>query len=146
MVVEFNQVMCALMGCNTNVSILGSEAQSKAIICYLLKYITKAPMELSHILSLYHNARQNIENFPSIAKDSGTDTRTAMHFFARIVNQLIGAVEVSTPVASLALLGMPSETCSHGFFYVFIKAAINYAVKHPQYIKEDENEFADLPG
>ena len=37
-VVEFNPLLTALLGCNTNVSLLGSAVQAKAILCYLLLY------------------------------------------------------------------------------------------------------------
>ena len=70
MVVEYNPVMTALLGCNTNVSILGSDSQAKAILCYLLKYITKPPTELSHYLKVILNARQYIEQHLSTAEDS----------------------------------------------------------------------------
>ena len=40
LVVEFNELITALLGCNTNIGILGSDAQAKAALCYLLKYIT----------------------------------------------------------------------------------------------------------
>ncbi|KAI9551001.1 hypothetical protein GHT06_005557 [Daphnia sinensis] len=145
MVVEFNPVMTALLGCNSNVSILGSDAQAKANMCYLLKYIIKPPCELSHTLALIHNARRTVENFPSTAKDTGTERRTAMHFLTRVVNQLTSTVEVSAPVASLALLGMPSEICSHGFHLLFVHAALAYVLKKgcPQ---ESPDAFDDLQG
>ncbi|KAI9551024.1 hypothetical protein GHT06_005687 [Daphnia sinensis] len=145
MVVEFNPVMTALLGCNSNVSILGSDAQAKAIMCYLLKYIIKPPCELSHTLALIHNARRTVEHFPSTAKDTGTERRTAMHFLTRVVNQLTSAVEVSAPVASLALLGVPSEICSHGFHLLFVHAALAYVLKKgcPQ---ESPLAFDDLQG
>lgn len=145
MVVEFNPVMTALLGCNSNVSILGSDAQAKAIMCYLLKYITKPPCELSHTLALIHNARRTVENFPSTAEDTGTERRTAMHFLTRVVNQLTSAVEVSAPVASLALLGMPSEICSHGFHLLFVHAALAYVLKKGRH-QETIDAFDDLQG
>lgn len=144
MVVEFNPVITALLGCNTNVGILGSDTQAKSTLWYLLKYITKPPTELSHSLALIHNARQLVENYPSQASDSGTDQRTAMHFLTRCINQFYGAVEVSAPVAALALLGMPAEISSHGFKTVFVNAALAYAKKRQTQI-ENDNEFVDLP-
>lgn len=144
MVVEYNPVISALLGCNTNVSVLGSDAQAKATLCYLLKYITKPPSEISHAIAIIHNARQTIENFPSQAEDSGSERRTAMHFLARVINQFYGTVEVSAPVAALALLGMPAEIASHGFHLVFVNAAVAYALKkHPR--QENDSDFDDLP-
>ncbi len=143
MVVEFNPVMTALLGCNTNVSILGSDSQAKAILCYLLKYITKPPTELSHSLTVILNARQYIENHPSSAEDSDTEKRKVMYFFTRVFNQLFGTVEVSEPIAALALLGMPAEICSHSFQLVFASAAVAFAVKEQQLV-DDDADFADI--
>ena len=143
MVVEYNPVMTALLGCNTNVSILGSDSQAKAILCYLLKYITKPPTELSHSLTVILNARQYIEQHPSTAEDSETEKRKVMYFFTRVFNQLFGTVEVSEPIAALALLGMPAEICSHSFQLVFASAAVAYAVREKQ-AEENDDDFADI--
>ena len=144
MVVEFNPVISALLGCNTNVSVLGSDAQAKATLCYLLKYITKPPSEISHAIAIIHNARQTIQNHPSQADDTGSERRTAMHFLARVVNQFYGTIEVSAPVAALALLGMPAEISSHGFYLVFVNAAVAYALRK-QSRQETDDDFDDLP-
>lgn len=61
LVVEFNDICSALLGCNTNLSILGSDEQAKAALCYLLKYITKSPTELIHSIALLYHARRTIE-------------------------------------------------------------------------------------
>lgn len=139
MVVEFNPVITALLGCNTNVSILGSDAQAKAIMAYLLKYLTKPPSELSHAIAVIHNVRRTITNYPSRAEDTGTVRRTAMHFFTRLVNTLSNAVEVSAPMASLALLGVPAEISSHSFQLVFVSAALAYALKRSVTMDADDD-------
>ena len=143
LVVECNQVITASLGCNTNVSILGSDAQAKAIMAYLLKYMTKTPSELSHAITVIHNVRQTIANFPSVAEDTGTERRTAMHFFTRMVNKLSNAVEVSTATACLLLLGMPAEICSHGFQMLFANAALAFILKKGQH-SEEPDDFDDL--
>jgi len=139
MVVEFNPVITALMGCNTNVSILGSDSQAKAILCYLLKYITKPPTELSHSLTVILNARQYIEKHPSTAEDSETEKRKVMYFFTRVFNQLFGTVEVSEPIVALALLGMLAEICTHSFQIVYASSAVTYALKQQQDQCDDED-------
>lgn len=70
----------ALLGCNTNVSVLGSEGQAKLALCYILVYMTKSSAELAKRISLVLNTREEIKRHPSKAKDVGTETRTTMHF------------------------------------------------------------------
>lgn len=105
LIVEYNETISAMLGCNTNVGILGSEEQAKSTLCYLLKYVTKPPTEITHSISLIHHARRTIEAHPSVAEDSGTERRTAMHLLNRVTNQISSTVEVSSAFASLAILG-----------------------------------------
>jgi hypothetical protein len=81
LIVEYNERISAMLGCNTNVSILGSEEQAKSTLCYLLKYVTKPPTEITHSISLIHHARRTIERYPSVAEYSGTHKRTAICIF-----------------------------------------------------------------
>ena len=129
MVVEYNETMSALLGCNTNTSILGSDVQAKAILCYLLKYICKPPVELNESLTLLHQAREDIKLHPSLATDSGTTERTAMHFLTRVVNKLGGLIEVSSHMAAAAIMGMSAETSSHSFQGVYINAALTHIAR-----------------
>ena len=146
LVVEFNELITALLGCNTNIGILGSDAQAKAALCYLLKYITKNPSELTHVISLISDARDTIEKYPSQADDTGTEKRTAQHFLTRVANQISSAGEVSSMMAAAALLGMPGETASCGFFYVFPNAALKYVDNHHELrdiFPNEEEEFGE---
>ena len=86
-IVEYNKMIEAFLGCNTNATLLGSEETGKAILCYLLKYVTKSTTGISHSASLILHARRTIEEFPSIAEDSGTAERTAMHLLNRVTNK-----------------------------------------------------------
>nr|CAH0105748.1 unnamed protein product [Daphnia galeata] len=123
LVVEYSPVQSAVVGCNTNASLLGSDAQTKAALCYVLKYVTKPPVELAHSLSLLHHARRTIELHPSKAADTGSVIRTGMHYLNRIVNQLNGAIEISAPMAAVAIQGMPAELCSDSFWVAYVTAA-----------------------
>ena len=150
LVVEFNPIIAVLLGCNTNVGVLGSDAQAKTALCYLLKYITKPPAELTHFLPLLNKARQTVENYPSQADDTGSEQRTAMHFLNRTANQLSSSVEVSSMMAAAALLGMPAETTSCSFHYVFVNAALKFVDNHPnlELVEEDEDicyQFGNVP-
>jgi hypothetical protein len=148
MVVEFNPLIAALLGCNTNVSVLGSDAQAKAALSYLIKYVTKPPAELAHSLSLFYHARKAIQHRPSIAADQGTTQRTSMHYLNKIINKLNGAVEISAPMAAAALLGMPSETCTDSFWITYVTASVKYIRGHPESPSlpkiSDETQFEDI--
>ena len=144
LVVEFSPVLTAAIGCNTNLSFLGSEAQAKATICYILKYLTKPPAELAHSLSLLYKARKTIELYPSVAENTGESMRTAQHYLNRIVNQETSSQEVSAEMAAAAMVGMTSEVCTHGFITVHVSAALDYAVRHPIVDTNNVDEFADL--
>ena len=115
MTVEFNKIVSAMLGCNTNVSILGSEEQAKSTLCYILKYVTKPPTEITHSISLIHHVRQTIEEHPSVAEDSGTEKRTAMHLLNGVTNQISSTIEVSSSFASLAILGISNYKFHIGF-------------------------------
>ena len=40
-VVDFNSVLTSVLGCNSNLLLLGSQAQSKAALFYIGSYITR---------------------------------------------------------------------------------------------------------
>ncbi|EFX64429.1 hypothetical protein DAPPUDRAFT_118188 [Daphnia pulex] len=148
LVVDYSPVQSAVVGCNTNASLLGSDAQTKAALCYVLKYVTKPPAELAHTLSLLHHARRTIEVHPSRAADTGTEIRTGMHYLNRIVNQLSGAIEISAPMAAVAIQGMPAELRSETFCVAYVTAAIAYAKHHHETsstsMGDNLNEFDDV--
>ena len=129
-VVEFNPLLTALLGCNTNVSLLGSAVQAKAILCYLLLYVTKATNEITESLPLLEHARRNTEIYGSIASDRGSAERGARLFVRKSLNDISGRVEVSTTMAALCALGGEAQVFTHKFFYVFVYAAIRYAKEH----------------
>ena len=127
LVVEHNPLMATMLACNTNVSLLGSAAQAKAILCYLLLYVTKGTNELAESVALLHNARLRTERFPSIAEDRDSSQRKGRLFLHKLLNDISGRVEVSGTMAALCLLGGEAEVFSHQFFYCFVTAAIQYA-------------------
>ena len=144
-VVEYNPAKSAVLGCNTNSSILGSDAQAKAALCYVLKYMVKPPAELAHSLSLLHHARRTIELYPSKAADTGTVIRTGMNFLNKVVNELHGAVEISAPMVAAAIQGMSAKMSSESFWMAYVTAAASYARRNPEnLIVNTEQEFESI--
>ena len=129
-VIEYNDVVSALLACNTDVSLLGSDSQAKLALCYILIYLTKSPAPLAKTISLVLNAREQIEIHPSQAKDSGSQQRTAMYFLNKVLNDIVGLVEISAQMAIACLLGMPAETCTHEMQLLFVDAALRYTEEH----------------
>ena len=147
-VVEYNPILSAILGCNTNYSFLGSDSQARCACCYVIKYITKNPTELTSISPLAYKARCAVSKYPSKAADSGTDLRTAIHFTNAILNQITGLEEVSAEMAGAAIMDMAAETVTHAFQFAFVTAALAYSEflynkKGRQQLSVEE-EFADI--
>lgn len=116
--------------------------QCKSTCFYLLKYLTKDGNDLANVLSLIKAADNHIRVHPSVADDTGSESRRSMHLLTRLLNCLGGEVEIGGQTASLALLGFPSNVYSHGFCFSFIRPAISYAKAQHQ-VLEPESLFAN---
>ncbi len=46
--IEFNELKTALLSCNTNIGLLGSEEQGKNFLFYLLRCVTKSNTGIVH--------------------------------------------------------------------------------------------------
>ena len=106
-----------------------------------MPYLAKDGNELANILSLVKAADEQIRKYPSVADDSGTEARRSQHLLTRLLNCVNGQVEVGGQTAALALLGFPSNIMSHGFVFVYIRAAIAFAqsahAQHPPPLIEE---------
>lgn len=68
-----------------------------------------------------------MESFPSQAEDAHRDERYPARFIEGILNKMCGVTEISATMASLAILGCPTEFFSESFWYVFVEEAIENA-------------------
>jgi hypothetical protein len=127
--VTFCPALTAILGCNTDISPLGTFAQAKSAIFYLVKYLGKEGNELGNIVPLVNAAHQYCEKYPSKADDSGTTKRTSIYILTRLLNCMAAEVEVGAQIAALAISEFPSNIFSHEFFYCFIHPSINYCKK-----------------
>ena len=123
-IVAFSPTITACLRCNTNVEILGNASQEKCSTFYTIKYMTKSAYKTDAILSIVSGANRHVEQYPSIADDSGEYMRNAQHILSRVLNVQNGCAEISLQAAVLALRGFPSNVFSHEFFYCFIRPAI----------------------
>ena len=130
-VTDFNIILNGLRGCNTAVYYLSTHAAAKVSVFYLLKYITKDPVDRSATAPLAVIAReaiQNLDSFGSVAEDAGTSKRSAQYVLNRIMNKFNGQGEYSLSLAAACLLGTPAEPVTHNSQFLNVNAAIKYAV------------------
>jgi hypothetical protein len=142
-VVTFSPALSSAICSNTAVYPLGSAEQAKSVCFYLVKYITKDAVEPGNVLLTTKTTYDKIKKFPSIAIDTGTPERTAIHFWQSLLNSVNGGMEVAATQATAILLGMDSYSCSHEFSFLFASAAVNFVkdiLQEEQFQKEQETE------
>ena len=125
-VVDYSPVATQCLSSNTAAYLLGGLEQSKSILYYLIKYITKDAKKITNSLCIIREAIQQIRKHPSTAKDSHTDSRTGKHLLQVLLNKLNGMTETSDTQAAAGLLGMPAQFGTAKTTYVFIKSALAY--------------------
>jgi hypothetical protein len=127
-VVEYNPLLTALLGCNTNLAFLGSKEQSKQALFYIGPYINKNGVKVVDALPLLAHAQNHALQYPSSADDAGTDTRLVQHIMTRVLNKLNSLMEISDTQAALALLGMGPTVCSDTFSYYDLRSTKNFVL------------------
>ena len=168
-VIEFNPILTALRGCNTAIYLTSSGVAARVAMFYIIKYITKDPVERAATASLALAARKHIAKYPSLAVDDGKKpvaVRTAQYWLLRLMNSFNGQVrptgiagglaqhtappppspsmqgEYSLILCASALLGCPAEPMTPNTATLNVAAALAFANKALS--KEDlAPEFTD---
>ena len=125
-VVETSPTAALLLCCNTNAQVLGASEQAKGVVQYLVNYVTKQSAQLAVVASLVAAARRHTIIYPSLAEDSNTPIREARYLITRLLNNISGMSEISTPQAAGSLMGLSPMTSTTLTKYCFIKGAMNY--------------------
>ena len=125
-VVDFSPTATQALRCNTAAYLLGSLEQSKSIIFYLIKYITKDSTKVTTCLTMIRDARNKINKYASKAADSGTQKRSGQHIMQVLINKFVGMAELADTQAACCLLGMPAQFGTSKTGYIFIKSAMAY--------------------
>jgi hypothetical protein len=99
-VVQIEPLSSGLLACNTNALFLGSMEECKAALFYIIKYISKYCTALESSLSVIKYAMDKKAAHPSIAKDTGTDSRHGQQLLQIILNKLVGLRQVSDTQAA----------------------------------------------
>jgi hypothetical protein len=138
-VVPYNKTMAAVMGTNTATYMLGSTAQAKGPLHYIMDYLVKDPTAMVNVLSLVNEARRVTNKYKSTAEDCEATERKATRFLTRIVNNISTKSEVPVTMAAAALLDMTSTMCSHHFQYVHIESAVAFIVGYSRSLNNSPN-------
>lgn len=142
-VTDFNVLMAALMGCNTNSLFLGSKEQSKGALFYIGPYICKNLVEVIDSFDLLLEAQEHARKYPSTAEDSTTKKRFVQYVITRVLNKLNSLIEVSDTQAAAALLGMNAGVCSDIFTSYDSKAYEHYVLSESAVLNHENNDDND---
>ena len=116
---ETSLFMAALLGCNTNVSVLGGSAQALNALFYLVGYLTKNPVKPNVWTTCVAAALQSAQKHESVAEDKDTPARNAKFILQKVLNRLNALAEMSDTQLSMLLLNFTSFKCSHRFSFCF---------------------------
>ena len=124
-IVDFSPTSTSVLACNTAMYPLGSVEQCKAILAYLLKYLTKDATALAHSLVIIKDALDKVELYPSTAPDAAeSTTRSGKQLLQVILNKLTGMSELADTQAASLLLGFSAEKSTDATTFVFASAAV----------------------
>jgi len=149
-VVSFSPVLTQCLGCNTAAYLLGSEEQARAALFYLVKYMNKDSVALSNSLPVIRQAMIHVNQYPSVAADVGSISRTGKYFLERIVNGFTGVAEISDTQSAACLLGMKSYLSTEQHWIMWIHGATAHqlesqlrsqAERDPHVAWEDDSDF-----
>ena len=128
LVVDYNPLLTALLGCNTNLLFLGSKEQSRGALFYIGPYINKNGVEIIDALPLIAEAQNKALTYLSVAEDAGTDKRTVQHTLHKTLNKLNSKMEVSDTQAAGALLDLDARITDEIFSYYDVKGYKNFVL------------------
>lgn len=141
----FNPALSFCTGSHNNVVLLGSLAQAKSAMFYLIPYQGKNKFPIDQSLSVLQTAMNHNNKYESTsADDRGTLQRSVKHLLERTLNQMHLKMELSDYQVTAALLGLPSMIETETFEYGSAVAIPNFrAVQrlHDQMQEENDNLY-----
>ena len=126
---ETAPILAALLGCNTNVSVLGGNVQAINALFYLTGYLSKNPVKPTSWVTCIIAALKSTCRWQSVAKDVGTPSRNAKFFLQKVLNRLNALAEITDTQAAMLLLGFRSFQCSHRFAFCFHRQALETQIR-----------------
>ena len=128
-VVDYNPTLTAVLGCHSNALLLGSSEQSKVAAHYVGPYIDKNKTPLGESIDVIYEAMEHAKKYPSIAKDTGTNTRFVQYVLTWVLNKLGSLIEIFDTQAASALLGLEVSLSTESYVFCDIPSCINLIKK-----------------
>ena len=123
--VDFSPILTGVLGCHTNLLILGLLEQAKVGAHYVGPYVDKNKTPLAESLDVVYEAIEQAKKYPSIAEDKSTNARFLQYVLTKILNKLGSLMEISDTQAAAVLLGLSVSICSESFLVCDIETCIN---------------------
>lgn len=97
-------------------------------------------------LSTMQQVKRDICVYPSIAEDSGTISRTTIHFFERLLNKMDQKIEISDVQAAAGLLGLNAVVSSDTFICYHGEQHIHYihSLRNRKPIDKNSSQHSDI--
>ncbi len=133
-----NQVLTCVTGSNTATYVLGSAEVAKAVLFYLVKYLTKTALDNTISIAIVAAVNEKNKKYPSVADDAESAERNAKLFVARCVNLMYGKEEIPVTQAACLLLDLPFNQASERTYFLFIWAYI----RHYRFTRSQGNSHA----
>ena len=143
---ETSLFMAALLGCNTNVSVLGGSAQALNALFYLVGYLTKNPVKPNVWTTCVAAALQSAQKHESVAEDRDTPARNAKFILQKVLNRLNALAEMNDTQLSMLLLNFTSFKCSHRFSFCFRLPALEAQLAVRDNDSVDSADGSDVDG
>eukprot|EP00918_Siedleckia_nematoides_P057631 GHVU01125654.1.p1 GENE.GHVU01125654.1~~GHVU01125654.1.p1 ORF type:complete len:405 (+),score=35.71 GHVU01125654.1:222-1436(+) len=146
-VVTTINLIAAGLGCNTAFESLGAGLGARAVLHYIIKYVTKNEAEVELTAGMVCEAYKHNIRYPSLREQvnegvvinedgtnsdplADTNTRTPCYLLQRLVNDITAKTEINQVQAAYILLGGLSHTCDRELRYFNVRAAIKVLVEN----------------
>jgi hypothetical protein len=122
-VVETLRALTSML-CVTNAQLISSDSSGHAIAEYIEGYMLQNVKRLRAAAILVLVSGLDIIHRPSIARDTGTPRRTAIHWIERYCNSIVSSEELSEQQLALAALGYDIIIHSEQHTCIFVDALV----------------------
>ena len=125
-------MLCYLLHCNSDTTSLLSGTAIKAAIAYITDYISKTSLK-THVI--FATLKIILSNAVTILENIGSRTAQGCRLLTKLVNALIGKMEIGAPMASMYLLGNPDHYTNQMFITLYWCSFVNEAIR---FLYQDE--------
>ena len=115
-----------LLRCNTDTTSLLSGTAIKAAIAYITDYISKSSLK-THVI--FETIKIILSNADQILGSILSRSDQGRRLLTKLVNSLIGKMEIGAPMASMYLLGNPDHYTDQNFINFHWRSYINEVIR-----------------